>query len=1185
MMMNKNLRISKVFTWVATLTLYQILFVMIFGSFSLASASMGQEILNQNITILVSNKKVKEVLHKIEERSDIRFVYSGQLIDSERRVSLNLANKTLGDVLLKLLKPLGIVYEVSGRQIILDREEARKKDPVATPVSSFQEFLITGNITDENDIPLPGAGITIKGSQRGTSSDAGGNFSLQVADKEAIIVISYIGYKSQEITVGSQNVFAVKLALADNAFREVVVVGYGSREKRDITGSVSSIKADEISKSNYVNPEMAMQGRMTGVQVTQGSGDPNARPQVRIRGVGTFGNTEPLYVVDGVPINEFGNGTEDGFVGDVRGNVNILSTINPADIESISVLKDAAASAVYGVRAAHGVILITTRKGKLGKPKVDINISKGVQNIRKKYELLNVQQLTDLTRQAYSNNKDEAANLPAEFNPSNPAYLGNRPTTDWVTPAINKNAVVEDYSVRISGGTEATKYYVSGGYSRTESPMVNNYLERYSMTTNIETKINKYLSFGVNNRSTLTKSLDNTQTDIAYLSGTTPWQPIYDPNGPHGFAQSYKVTFKKNEKFVPTDLASGAAYDIDKAEALWGPETNKNPFATQNINRTDYAIIGNIANGFLQIEPIPGLKLKGTVGLNWFYNRRNTFESFDNYLFSQTPSNPYANNDGTSKGSYFERHTRNLNLMKELSLNYSKTFRSHMVDVLLVANQQQNSYQFLSGSSNQIISADPLFRTNIGGPIQYTNAGAFRDREALIGYMGRVSYNFKHKYYFDGTLRRDGSSKFAPGFKWGIFPGVSAAWRISEEGFMKRFTFISDLKLRAGTGKLGNDKTASFAFLSTVSNTPDYALGSGNGNGLGTPRFGASLPDFPNRDLSWETATTTNIGLDGSLFSNKLGFTVEYYNKLTSGILQSTAVPASVGNQNQPILNIASVRNSGFEFQLNFNHQIGDIQFNASGNLTTVKNEVVSVFKDQPFGGEYGRIEVGNSLNYLWGYQVGGVFQNQGEIDAWKTKYSDGNNNNNFQPGDMYFKDVKGPNGTAADGIVNAEDRSFIGKTIPGYYYGLNLGANWRGVDASVFFQGVGDVVRFNDERAAFESMAGSGNNYWASTLDRWSPENPSNTMPRAVRSDPAQNNRFSNRFVESVAFLRLKNVQIGYTLPKTISNKLGSMENCRIYISGTNLLTFTKWSGLDPESRGTIPPTRAIQGGLSISF
>jgi hypothetical protein len=383
-----------------------------------------------------------------------------------------------------------------------------------------------------------------------------------------------------------------------------------------------------------------------------------------------------------------------------------------------------------------------------------------------------------------------------------------------------------------------------------------------------------------------------------------------------------------------------------------------------------------------------------------------------------------------------------------------------------------------------------------------------------------------------------------------------------------------------------------------ISNAPDYALGSGNGNGIGTLLNGISLPDFPVENLTWEIGKTTSLGFDGSFFKGKLTATVEYYNRLTTGILQAANLPASVGNQNQPILNIASVRNSGMEFQLGYNGALANgLRYTISGNLTTVKNRVESTFQNLPFGGEFGRIEVGQPMNYLWGYKKAGIFQNQAEIDAWKAKYQDANNNNNFASGDMYFQDVYGDPTDAGqirsespDGKINSNDRSYLGSTIPGYYYGINLGTGYKGFDLSIFFQGVGDVVRYNSWRAAGENMSSTGTNQWITTLNRWTPQNPSTSMPRAVRADPAGNNRFSDRFVESAAFLRLKNVQLGYSLPANITRSLGFINGLRAYVGATNLLVFTPWTGPDPEDidRGgsdLIPPVRSFTLGISATF
>ncbi|GAB4025931.1 SusC/RagA family TonB-linked outer membrane protein [Spirosoma gilvum] len=1070
-----------------------------------------------------------------------------------------------------------------------------------------QNRTIRGKILDAgSNTPLPGANIVVAGSTQGATSDANGVFSLSIPNSAQRVVVSYVGFIRQEIAITNASDYTVSLKAEEGSLSEVVVIGYGSREKKDLTGAISTVSSKEISKSIAQAPELAMQGRMAGVFVSTPGGSPLARPQVRIRGVSTFGNAEPLYVVDGIPLTEYGTGTDNAsgsVTRDIRGNVNVLSMINPNDIESISVLKDASAAAIYGVRAANGVVLITTKKGARGAPKVDVSISHSIQNVTKKLDMLDVPQFVALYREAYANNPNEAKNLPVQFDPANAAYLGNRPTTDWQTPLLNRNAPNTDYSLRVSGGNEATRYYVSGGFTNTEGPLINNKLKRYSLATNVDTKISKYLSAGLTYRLAYSEAVDNIPSALQYAADTSPWQPIYDANGPHGYAPSVQMTFKPNPELGtpvasrPQYLPSIPPYVIDVTNLLWGPETNNNSYGAAATTDNTYTLLRNMGTAYLQLEPITGLKFKGTLSADWYYNRRNSWTAIDNYLFLQNPGNPYAVGDGTSKGNYGERHARNSNIVKEFSVNYTHSFGDHNVDVLLNAMDQRYVYEFLQGGASQIQYAQPEFR-NLVNIQPYTNSSSFREINTLQGYLGRVSYHYASRYYVDATVRRDGASRFAPGYKWGTFPALSLAWRISAEPFMKSATFIDDLKIRGGWGKLGNQETRSFAYLSLVSDAPDYALGSGNGNGIGTLYNGTSLPDFPVQNLTWEIGKTTSLGVDGSFLKGKLTATIEYYNRLTSGILQAANLAASVGNQNQPILNIASVRNSGMEFQLAYNGSVGkEFRYNLSGNLTTVKNRVESTFQNLPFGNEYGRIEVGKPMNYLWGYKKGGIFQNQAEIDAWKAKYSDGTNNNNFAPGDMYFQDVYGDPKDAGqvrsetpDGKVNTNDRTFLGSTIPGYYYGINLGASYKGFDLSIFFQGVGDIYRYNGWRAAGESMSSTGTNQWKTTLNRWTSQNPSTTMPRAVRSDPANNNRFSDRFVESAAFLRLKNVQFGYSLPASLTRSLGFINGLRAYVGATNLLVITPWTGPDPEDidRGgtdLIPPVRSITMGLSATF
>jgi TonB-linked SusC/RagA family outer membrane protein len=1059
--------------------------------------------------------------------------------------------------------------------------------------ANAQQRTVTGKVTDGSDgSALPGVSVLIKGTTTGTATDSDGNYTIEVASND-VLSFSFIGFELQEITVGQRSTIDVMMTGSVSELQEIVVIGYGEREKRDLTGAISSMDSKEISKSTAMTPELAMQGRMAGVFVGTPSGNPFERPTVQIRGVATFGYAEPLYVIDGIPVLE--GGASSPFAGDqdVRSPINIMTSINPNDIESISVLKDASAAAIYGVRAANGVILITTKKGKTGRPRVELSAQRGVQNVIKDFDMLNTAQYTALYQESFANNPVEAGNLPNQFIAGDPAYLGNSPTYDWQSELANKNAVVEDYSIRVSGGSEATSYYVSGGYGRTEGSLVQNYLERYSLATNVTSNVNKYIETGLNLKVAYNNALDNTGTDMAYVATAPPWQPIYDPSDPTGFAPSVTASFIDNPDFDLALLNPGPRYLFDGDPTyLWGPATRGNVFGSQSLGRREFSLLRTLGNAYLQIEPITGLKIKGSISGDYYFNLRKTWDNNDSYRFSQTPGNPYSGHDGTAKGSYGERQSRNWNLIKELSINYNHSFGDHNIDILLNAMDQEQTWTYTDASSGQINSIDPALR---GVPNRPPYVAAFTGRrpQALQGYLGRLGYKYQDKYYLDGTIRRDGSSVFAPEFRWGTFTSVSAGWRISSEQFFQNLNIvqINDLKFRGGWGELGNKETTQgFAYLSTISGTPDYALGSGLGNAYGTQVGGISLPNYPNFELSWERVSTTNVGFDAVLFNNHINLTAEYYNRYTKGIIQNVSLPPNSGIQSPADLNIGNVRNSGIELQLGYNTSVGDLAINVSGNLTTVKNRVVKMYQGTPIGGEDDRIQEGYPIGYLWGYQVGGIFQNDQEIADWKSVYTDGVGTNGQVPGDMWFRDV---NGNPAAGeilnpvpdlLVNNNDRTYLGKTIAGYYYGFNVSLGYKGFDLSIFFQGVGDIQKYNYARAGGEGMSSFGNNQWTSTLDRWTTENPSTTMPRAVRNDPNSNNRFSSRFVEDADFLRLKNLQIGYTIPSSFLVKTGAIDHVRIYMSATNLLTLTKWEGIDPENDFN-PPTRQIMFGLNASF
>ncbi len=1048
-----------------------------------------------------------------------------------------------------------------------------------------EKVTVTGKVTDaETSKPISNVSVMVKGTAQEVVTDEAGNYAIS-ATVGSTLQFMYLANAPKDVKVQKAGTLNVSLDVKAKDLQEVVVIGYGTRTKKDITGAVSSITSKDIEKSTSMTAELALQGNTPGVFVESGGGSPFARPTIRIRGVSSFGFSEPLYVVDGVPIFEGGSNENSGTRGDIRTPLNIFTLINPNDIESMSVLKDASAAAIYGVRAGNGVILITTKKGKIGAPKVDFSSSYGIQNISKKIKTLNTQQYFSLINEIYAANPDAETSLGAKFGPrydiTNSLYQGNAPTYNWQDELKNDNAGIQDYSVKVSGGSESTSYYFSTGYSKTESPLKGNGLERYSTALNLESKISKFIQTGINLRLSHQDALDNTQGDLGSMISTVPFQPIYDANDPLGYARVTSLNLiptTDTENPYPSLVFDGDPND--PKNLIWGPQSRYNPFAFQKLNSNKFRLLNVFGNAFLQIEPLKGLRLKATIGTDYRDNLRKSFASFNEYKYSQTPANRYDKADPSAAGSYGERNTREYNLNKEFSINYVKTFaKNHSFDLLLNASDQYSNWRWSDGSS-PINSSNPRFWRVESNKFSTARTELLRE-DNLLGYMGRLSYKFKDKYYLDATIRRDGSSRLAPGKKWDIFPSFAAAWRISSESFFPKNTFVDDLKIRGGWGRLGNFLTARpYQYLSNINFNPNYFFGSGNGENQGIRNPALSFPNYANVNLTWENVQTSNIGLDAVLIKTKVNFSAEYYNRMSRNVIQPVELPASTGIEQTADVNVANVRNNGFEFLLGYNDRFGDVGFNVSANLTTVKNKVISIYNGTPFGGEYGRNEEGKSMNYLWGYKVGGIFQNQAEIDAWKDKNPGGDVNTGgytYKPGDMYFQDING------DGKIDANDRTQIGKSVPGYFYGLNLGADYKGLDFTVLFQGVGDVSKFNGLKMGLESMSGIANQSVA-TLNRWTPENPSTTIPRAMFNDRAAALRPSDRFLENAAYLRLKTLQLGYTLNKSTLGKNSFAQRIRLYVSGVNLFTATKYTGLDPENDG-LPPTRQFIFGLNASF
>lgn len=1122
---------------------------------------------DKKITLVGNNLSIKEALLQVEQQSQMSVAYDESIIDSQKKVRKKVENASVKQALNTILEGTSCGYEIDGKYIVIVKKNA--------------EVTVSGMVLDPTGMEVIGATIQAKGTKEGTITDLEGKFTLTVP-LGTELEISYIGFVSSKVKV-TEATQSMKVTLKEDTKQldEVVVIGYGTRSKRDVTTAISTMSSDKITKNISMSSEMAMQGQMAGVQVSGNQGDPNARPTIRIRGVNTWGVASPLYVIDGIPVKEYGAGVENDSY--ARGNINIMSMIDPNDIESISILKDAASAAIYGVRAANGVILITTKSGrKETAPKIEYSQKIGVQNQFQRVNVMNTQQYADYFNTFFHTNPSYPADVDRRdllvFDPSSPNYLGNSDTYDWQSASLKENALTQDYSVRISGGTKTADFAASFGYANEEGVRIGNDLERYSGSFRLNVDISKYIRTGVNVRLSHGKGHSSPAPNLITAATIPPWQPIYDENGLYGYAGVVNGYDEKG--------------NWDSA-VKYGSMTRNNflgQLATRDNLNTSTRVMGN---AYLEIKPFKGLSLKGTVSLDNFSNNIDEFSEYEGSIFEYAGVNPTAQPEG-SVGSYAERKTNNTNLIYEFTANYTTSIQKNNIDVLFNIMGQQYNSKYTRGLTQYITTANPDLRL-LGGENQYTSVTASQNRGALTGMLLRLGYNYDYKYYVDLTMRRDGSSRFAPKNRWGYFPGVSLAWRMSSEEFMQSIDWIEDIKFRTSWGQLGNQEVNDMAYLSPISTAPVYAWGNNPSNpGYGYYSTAATVYGMANEGLTWEKTTTFNAGVDFSLLDGLNG-SFEYYHKMTDGILQPVTLPPSVGLIDQPVDNIAAVKNTGFELTLNYTKEWDDVLFSVGGNLTTVKNVVMKMYNGIP----YSNIEEGYSMHYIKGFQLGGMFQSRAEAEAFMDQYYDEIYKQvQIQGGDFWFKDLRGAPkaediakgvnrfySPEPDGRIDSYDQVYLGKTIPGFYYGLNLSAAYKGFDLSAQFTGVGDVQKTNVVKQTFLNTSAVAVNQSPEILNYWTEDNPNTTIPRLRMGDPAGNNRFSSYFVENAGYFRLSNLQVGYTLPEGVYRAMQNILGyARIYIGASNLFTLTNYGGLDPEDDYN-PAPLIFYTGLSLRF
>ena len=984
---------------------------------------------------------------------------------------------------------------------------------------------------------IPGVTVLQKGTSNGISTSADGTFSL-TAPVGSTLVFSAIGFVNQQVVATAQ-AMSVSLATDTKSLNEVVVVGYGTQRKSDLTGAVSSVTGKDLTQVATADPVQALQGKAAGVEVTSNSGQPGAGARIRVRGVGTINNADPLYVVDGFQTTDIG-------------------FLLPSDIASMEILKDASATAIYGSRGANGVVVITTKKGQVGKTQFNLSGYSGFQQIRKTLDIANAAQYATLVTEAYKNGGEA---LPANFTPSFPDAIRNNSAGTDFQNFVTQRGFITNYNLSASGGTEQNRFLVSGGYFQQDGIVLNTGLKKYIVRVNDELVLTQRVKAGIGASFTHSATLGNGGGPYVFNSALTasPITKIFNPDG--SYAYDGITSFTPN-------LA--------------------NSINNQKYNRQQYNSL--FTNAYVEAKLVEGLSFRTNFGIRYD----------NNYYNNYSPQYFIGPNDQRSISQLDVTREQNTSWVWSNFLNYNKTFgEAHTVSATLGQESQRRQYNALS------ISA---FDVPLNSALQYVTAARsanpiinsnYPQDETLLSYFGRANYSYRDRYLLTGTLRFDKSSKFLQNVRTGVFPSFGAAWRISEEEFMKSVPAITQLKLRGSWGRVGNQNAApNYAYSARAVNNQLYSYG----GPAGTVAPGIAVSQLTNPDLKWETAITTDFGVDVGVLDNKLTFTADYFDRRTKDMIALLPVADYVGRAPAPA-NVASLRNRGLEMALEYRSNAGKFTYDVNLNMTIINNKVTSLGGANPIAsgnvlsqiGNTTLTDVGREVAYFYGLKDLGVFHTQGELDAYKDK-----NGQLIQPnaklGDVKYQDTNG------DGIIDGQDRVYLGSGTPNFSYGATVSLGYGGVDFRILLYGVqgAEIVNaqgfFLNKSSAF---AGTWNNFYASRLDRWTPENSGSNQPRVTSSDQNGNDQFSSRHVENGSYLRARNIELGYTIPKTFSSRYG-IGGFRVYAAVDNPFVITKYTGLDPEVSsasfynnplaygvdfGAYPLPRTYRLGLNVQF
>ncbi|UKJ06806.1 TonB-dependent receptor [Solitalea lacus] len=1095
------------------------LLLLITSILQISASSYGQ-----NVTINEKDASLVKVFREIRKQTGYDFFYSDRVIENAKNVTVNLRQVTIKEALDACFANQMITYAISNKIVTIKPKESISQE-AAKPESTI-EVKVKGVVADDKGLPIPGVTIIVKGTTKGSQTDVNGAFSINV-NKGDVLVFSFIGFKKKEVTIQRDETLNITLVEDMANLDQVVVVGYGETRKKDLTGSVASIKAEAIQNMNAPNFDVALVGQAPGVYVVKTNGAPGADASIRIRGgTSVLGVNEPLYVIDGLPI-QIGSGLGSEAYANSRSiQLSPLSSINPDDIESIDILKDASATAIYGSRAANGVVLVTTKRGKKGQtPSLSFSYSGVFEDFTKRHEMLNTEQYIAVVNKAYANNNQT---LPVDFKPNDKVY------TNW-QDKVTKLSQSESWNLSLNGGTPNSKtiYAFSAGLSDQKGVIMGSGFKRYNLGSNLETNVFDQLKIGANLKYSQATSKGNGNSFYYNIIKYRPDVSIYDEKGNYA-----------------TTLDSGSS----------------NPYA--QLKQISQSSSNNLMASFYgEYEIIDGLKLKSSLSYNIVDGSNLRYiPSWDAFEARNRRTGSRTDNTNSFNSRIFDN-----------TLTYNKFFDKHYLNAVAGISFTQDKSYFTRISSTNFPDDDAL--NNLGSAAMISQYGSGGSISGLESYFLRGNYNYSGKYYLTFTGRADKSTKFGPNNRWGVFPSAALAWRISEESFLKKYSFINDVKLRISAGRTGSANFGDFLY-STFFTTGSFYNGV---NGV--------IPNtVPNPSIRWETTQQLDAGLDFNLFANKLRGSVTYYQKLTKDLILGVDIPYESGAANQ-LTNIGDVLNKGVEIQLgtdiiNNRNFTWSTDFNISFNRNLLKKlnggtlpNGASLTENEP-------------LSYFYGYKTAGLFQSQSEIDALNTAsptkvYQAAKTG----PGDIKFVDINN------DGQITTDDRVKLGNAEPDFFGGWNHSLRYKRISLSALFNySVGNVL-YNSSQASLSIFSSYLGNYTTDILNAWTPENPNTNVPRAVAGNPNQNGRISDRYVSSASFFRLKNIHLSYLLNSAWLNK-AHLNSVKIFAAATNVFTVTGYNGLDPEVNtgpanpltqgydgSGYPQTRSFSFGVSATF